>query len=223
MDIIPKIKFSYLKADFTTLALKHKLFLFLFLLSLFVTIVPHTTLAALILVPKTQPFIFDGSDMTWQDEMDQKGVDYTQQYFLARRQKDALQHARLVAAVQKYLVHEGSPLSDYAEVLVSLKNWKQIVALSNAESSMCRNYPVNIANCWGVGGSSLMDFGDNLGEGIVAMNQFLNANPRRSNLKYAQMSFDQMNGLYKQPAREHWLYNNQAVYDELAAIEKSIN
>jgi hypothetical protein len=36
------------------------------------------------------------------------------------------------------------------------------------------------------------------------------------------MSFDEMNGLYKQPAAAHWAYNAQTVYDDLSAIENSL-
>src|SRR6185436_4638665 len=111
---------------------------------------------------------------------------------------------------------------EYANVLVSVSNWKQIIALANAESTLCRNYPVAKSNCWGVGGAKLWDMGSNLGDGILSMNQFLTMYPRNSNVKYAQMTFKQMNGLYKQPAANHWLYNAQSVYDDLTSLEKNI-
>jgi hypothetical protein len=133
----------------------------------------------------------------------------------------AYEQQRLTQEVQAYLVSQRSPLAEYASTLVTLKNWKQIVALANAESTLCRNYPEALANCWGVGGSALWDMGDNLGQGVVKMNQFLNTNPKGP-VKYAQMSFDRMNGLYKKPAAAHWAYNAETVYDDLAQIENSL-
>ena len=65
--------------------------------------------------------------------------------------------------------------------------------------------------------------GNDLGDGIMAMNRFLNAYPKLSQLKYSQMSFEQMNGLYKQPAAKHWIVNNQIVYNDLTVLEKSLN
>jgi hypothetical protein len=87
---------------------------------------------------------------------------------------------------------------------------------------MCRRYIERLANCWGVGGSDLWDMGENLGEGVVAMNRFLNVAPMRSSIKYSQMNFEQMNGLYKQPPGDHWVYNNLEVYNELTALEKNL-
>jgi hypothetical protein len=88
---------------------------------------------------------------------------------------------------------------------------------------MCKHYPVNKANCWGIGGSNLWYMGSNLGEGILSMNKFLkHLSGNNSKVKYTQMTFKQMNGLYKQPAAQHWVDNNQAVYDDLTAIENSL-
>jgi hypothetical protein len=124
--------------------------------------------------------------------------------------------------VREYLARQNSPLADYVPTLLSLNNWKKIIALSNAESGFCRYYPVKKANCWGIGGSNLWYLGSNLKEGIISMNLFLNTYPNRSALKYSQMTFKQMNGLYKQPAASHWVINNQVIYDDLTAIENTL-
>jgi hypothetical protein len=31
-----------------------------------------------------------------------------------------------------------------------------------------------------------------------------------------------MNGLYKQPAKNHWVYNNKVVYEELEKLEHGL-
>jgi hypothetical protein len=124
--------------------------------------------------------------------------------------------------VKEYLEENGSPLAEYATTLIQLNNWKKIISLSNAESGMCKHYPEDKANCWGIGGANLWYMGSNLGEGILTMNHFLNTYPNRSKVKYAQMTFQQMNGLYKQPAAQHWVDNNQAVYNDLTTIENNL-
>ena len=124
--------------------------------------------------------------------------------------------------VQTYLASKKSPLAEHTDILISVPNWKRIVALANAESGMCRFYPKKLANCWGVGGSKLWDMGNDLSDGILEMNDFLINYPKKSKVKYHQMTFKQMNGLYKQPAAPHWLYNVQVIYDDLTAIENSI-
>jgi hypothetical protein len=224
LDIIRKIKLNDVKASFETLALKHKFFLIICLFSLISTILPHETFAAIIQQTQKDPgpvLVFDGSNTDYQDYLDQISADLTDKYYQEQLRQKQLKQDRLVKAVRKYLEEQGSPLATYTPILLTLRNWKKIVALSNAESGMCEHYQVATANCWGVGGAQLWDMGNNLGEGIVYMNKFLSNYPKHSSTKYAQMSFEQMNGLYKQPAARHWLDNNTIVYDDLSAIEAS--
>jgi len=222
-DIVRKIKFHHVKANFETLAGRHKFFFIIFLFSILATLAPHMTAAQTTPEQANEPtMLFDTSNTDYQDYLDALNQDLTDQYYQTQAQLAVLRQQRLIQAVHDYLQAQGSPLADYAEVLVSLRNWKQIIALSNAESSMCERYPVSTNNCWGVGGTNLLTLGSNLGQGIIAMNHFLNANPRRSKVKYFQMSFEQMNGLYKQPAAQHWVDNNEIVYDQLAVIERSV-
>ena len=166
--------------------------------------------------------IFDLSDTTYLDYIASLNQELADQYYQQKIQQQVLRQQELVKNVSRYLDAAGSPLSDYASTLVTLRNWKKIVALANAESSMCRHYPISKANCWGVGGTNRWDMGNNLGQGIVAMNRFLNSYPLNSTVKYSQMSFDAMNGLYKKPAANHWVENNQAIYNDLAKIEASL-
>lgn len=225
LDIIRKIKFLHLKASSQTLALKHKLTLILILISLLTTLMPHESYAAENKTGLTDLWprlVFDLSDIGYKDYLDTRSQELSDQYYQEQLHQQAVRQVKLTSQVRTYLEQQKSPLSEYAAILITLRNWKTIVALANAESTMCRKYPIDTANCWGVGGTNLWDMGANLGEGIVAMNHFLNKYPLRSPVKYSQMNFEQMNGLYKQPAAVHWVANNKTVYDELVSIENNL-
>ena len=204
------------------MAIKHKVVLIVFLFSILATTFPHETYAQTPVVTSASTLVFDLSDKGYEDFLDNVSAELTDQYYANQAQAKALRQQKLVSKVKEYLQEQGSPLAQYVPILVTVRNWKKIVALSNAESSMCRVYPVGKSNCWGVGGSNLLDMGDNLGQGIVTMNHFLNVYPKNASLKYSQMSFEQMNGLYKQPPAQHWIDNNQTVYDDLTKIERSL-
>lgn len=223
-DIVRKIRHIDFKASAETLALQHRLFLFLFLFCLLSLTLPHITYAnaSTTNVKLAQRMVFDTGNSDHQDYLDQINLELADQYYQQQMQLSTLRRERLTQAVKTYLEERNSPLAPYSAIIVTLRNWKKIVALSNAESTLCRRYPVATSNCWGVGGANLWDMGDNLGEGVVEMNRFLNYYPRRSHVKYAQMPFEDMNGLYKQPAAQHWVDNNTLVYDQLVEIEKSI-
>lgn len=226
LDIIRKIKQVHLKATFGSLALKHKFFLIICLMSFTTTLLPHETFAQIIPAAQGKDFgpvlVFDSGNTDLQDYFNQINQTLKDQYYQQQIIKQAIYEQALAAKVKAYLQQQGSPLADYASTLITLRNWKKIVALASAESSMCAHYPQGTSNCWGVGGARLWDMGDNLGQGIVAMNHFLNNSPLHSHVKYSQMSFEQMNGLYKQPPADHWVNNNQVAYDDLTAIEESL-
>lgn len=220
MDVLqiikPKIK--PLKATYETLTFKHKLVILLILISFANFIIPHETYAAQAAKPSSLVFIL--GDYT--DYLDELNSQARQGYYEQQLRSQLTKKQELIKQVKAYLSAYNSPLVDAVPTLITLKNWKKIVALSNAESSLCRKYPVGTANCWGVGGSDLWDFGTNLTQGVIAMNHFLENYPRRSAVKYSQMTFDQMNGLYKQPAKEHWVVNNEVIYDDLIKLENGI-
>jgi hypothetical protein len=200
-----------------------KLIVAVVLVTLTPLVVPHESIAAEVEEEITIPLIFEVGDavdyvQNFQENLEQQSLQARHELAVTKLQKQL----KLSAAVKQYLIANRSPLAEYSSILIQQNNWKKIVALSNAESTMCRHYVEATANCWGVGGSDLWDMGANLGEGIVSMNNFLNTAPRLSSIKYSQMNFEQMNGLYKQPARDHWVYNNLAVYNELIALEKAI-
>jgi hypothetical protein len=205
---------------FKKLSIKRRFEIAITLVSLLTFIVPHVTFGADKSGPKTGPLVFVvGNKIAYIDLLN---LQLSRLYERQNMQADLTRQIELGDRVKAYLQDQNSPLSQFATTLIQLDNWKKIVALSNAESGMCRHYPVNKSNCWGVGGSNLWYMGSNLKEGILSMNSFLNSYPNNSTVKYSQMSFKQMNGLYKQPPAQHWVNNNQAIYDDLTAIEKSL-
>ncbi|MGE5297546.1 MAG: hypothetical protein ACM3KM_00035 [Acidobacteriaceae bacterium] len=218
-DIVRRIRPQ--KATPENLSYTSKSIIVLILLSLFTLTIPHRTgLEAASVASSSSMVFYIGDYDVYLKAMEAKVEKRrTHEQVVAQLKKQVA----LTKSVEQYLDEQGSPLANHVETLLEQNNWKKIVALSNAESSLCRRYPTSTANCWGVGGSTLWKMGDNLDQGIVSMNRFLNNYPLRSKVKYAQMSFDDMNGLYKQPARNHWVVNNQVVFQDLSAIERQIN
>jgi hypothetical protein len=218
MDIVKKIK--PLKASYETLNWFYKISAAVVVIALITTLFPQKSFATEKDVPAAALMVFESGDHTQFLAEKDAEFDFTLRHENAveklRRQ------LRMNDALKKYLEDKGSPLAPYSATILQQNNWKKIIALSNAESSLCKRYPTDLANCWGVGGSNLWDMGENLGQGVVAMNKFLNTAPSRSRIKYSQMNFEQMNGLYKQPPGDHWVYNNLQIYNELTALEKNL-
>jgi hypothetical protein len=218
MDIIVKIK--PLKATYETLSLFYKLIIALLLISLLSIIIPHESYAAENDMVNFNTLTFEAGDyLAFIDDIQTEAEKkYNHEVAVAKLQRQL----KMNTALKNYLVSKNSPLAEFSATLLQQNNWKKILALANAESTMCRRYIESLSNCWGVGGSDLWDMGDNLSEGVVAMNKFLNTAPSKSKVKYSQMNFEQMNGLYKQPPGDHWVYNNLEIYNELIALEKSV-
>jgi hypothetical protein len=219
MDINIIRKAKPLIAKFSNLNYKYRILFVISILSLISILLPHEALAVQ-LEPKNDPISFEVGD--YEEFMDEVTIIAQYHYDQEQIQLAIERQEKLESTVEQYLRGKRSPLTEYVPILLRQKNWKKIVALSNAESGLCKKYIESTANCWGVGGSDLWDMGEDLGEGIVAMNHFLEKYPKSSSVKYSQMSFKRMNGLYKQPPRDHWVYNNQTIYDDLVEIENSI-
>ena len=219
MDIIKKIK--PLKISYQNLLWKHKFGITIIIVALLMSHSPHQAVADY--SPRTVlPFIRGDQDAFLKEKLEKAKTNFRYQEQEERLQKQLNRQRILATRLERYLEERNSPLADHAETIVKLEHWKKIVSLANAESSLCKNYPKTTANCWGVGGSSLWDFGRDLDDGVVAMNRFLENYPKKSKLKYSQMTFEQMNGLYKQPAKNHWVYNNKVVYEDLEKLEHGL-
>lgn len=217
----PSAKTKELKASYLTLPLRHKFVSLIALVSLLTWAFPHETFASVVPeAPLTGPMVFIiGNKIA---HIDTLNLQLSKLYTHEQMQNEIDRQLELENRLHDYLAAQGSPLANYAPTLIQLDNWKKIISLANAESGLCEHYPVDKANCWGIGGSNLWYMGSNLEEGILSMNRFLNTYPANSIIKYSQMTFAQMNGLYKQPPAQHWVDNNQSVYSDLTAIENSL-
>lgn len=219
MDIIKKIK--PLKAHYLSITKKYKLGIIITLVSLLTFLMPHETFASTIKIPTPSGgLVFSIGDQTVY--LNSLNLQLSRLYEKQEMQQELDRQLILGARLTQYLQAQRSPLASYAYTLIQLNNWKKILALSNAESGFCKHYPTDKSNCWGIGGSSPWYMGANLGEAVVTMNDFLNAYPDHSSVKYSQMTFKQMNGLYKQPPAQHWVDNNQIIYDQLTQLEQNL-
>ena len=57
-----------------------------------------------------------------------------------------------IFTLRNYLISKNSPLADHVEMLLLQPNWKLILAISHAESNMCKRELGH--NCWGIGGGN---------------------------------------------------------------------
>jgi hypothetical protein len=217
---VEAIKINFLKARYLRLSIRHKLGILISLISLTNFIVPHQAYASEVPGGFMGPMIFP--IMVKFSYIDYLNFQLSKLYEKEQMQQSLDRQIELGIKVKEYLNDQESPLARYTSTLIQLPNWKKIIALSNAESGLCKHYPIQKSNCWGIGGSNLWYMGSNLEEGILSMNRFLDTYPNNLAVKYSQMSFKQMNGLYKQPPAQHWVVNNQTVYDDLTAIENSL-
>lgn len=186
----------------------------LLLLATVTWIFPQSALGA---SPKNQDsggsLVFDAKQ---KDELQKNftGLSYEEVY------KDSAEY-KLEVALKEFLEQKGSPLAQCSDILVKQNNWKKILALANAESGLGKKYPKSLNNLWGVGGANLWKMGNNICEGVVSMNNFLNAYPKKG-VKYSEMSYKKMNGFYKQPAAPHWEKNIYYITDALEDLEQEI-
>lgn len=124
--------------------------------------------------------------------------------------------------LRSYLTQRRSPFAQCVDLLVELPTSDKILALANAESAMGRRAPHGLHNYWGIGGSRLWKMGNNVCEGIQSMDNFLHEYPRRAAVKYKDMSFVDMCGIYKQPcpgkANHHWVKNNNVIISDLQRL-----
>lgn len=120
--------------------------------------------------------------------------------------------------LRDYLAKRGSPLASCSEILVQQENMDKILSLAAAESGLAKRYIRSTNNIWGWNGGR-SDMGATLCDAVVQMNTNLENYPRRSAVKYADMSYVDMCGLYKQPCREkgnhHWVRNNQTIVNNM--------
>jgi hypothetical protein len=127
--------------------------------------------------------------------------------------------------LKQYLESKKSPMAACSDVLVHLKNYPKIISLSAAESGFARVQTPGSFNAWGVmtTGGKLKKMGNNWCESVANMDIFLSTYPRKSSVKYSDMSITDMCGLYKQPcpgkASHHWARNNNKILNDMANLQ----
>ena len=119
-----------------------------------------------------------------------------------------------VADVRAYLQSKKSPLAQYTEILLAQPHWKTIIAVSNSESTLGQHCYVN--NCSGIFGPDGLRTYKSVPDWIVDMEQLLEQH-------YANMTLDQMDGIYVQPRSTNWYLASSSVYSDLNAIEQKVD
>lgn len=130
--------------------------------------------------------------------------------------------------LQEYLTAKRSPMANCTDVLTKLDTHEKILSLSAAESSFGKRTTKGTFNYWGVmQGRGLKKMGNSPCEAVVNMDKFLNEYPRRSAIKYDDMTYAQMCGIYKVPCKEksshHWVKNNNQIISDLRALTAQAN
>ncbi len=116
-----------------------------------------------------------------------------------------------VEILKGYLASKKSPLQDYAEVLLEQPKWKYVLAISHAESNMCRKQLGN--NCWGIGGAEYHRFYPTFAEGIVDANKLIQ--------KYHDGGLDTARKMMKRWVgwnNQNWVIATQNVLSDLDSL-----
>ena len=123
--------------------------------------------------------------------------------------------SQIAPLLGKYLAEKESPLAPDAEFLVGLPHWKLVVALSAAESSLCKHEVGN--NCWGIvsGDSSYQSY-RSFREGAQAANDLI----ERRQSQGMWLSVEDMNCSYVVPCNPVWVRNVNYVLGILGNIER---
>jgi hypothetical protein len=121
--------------------------------------------------------------------------------------------------VKEYLESKKSPLAEYTDVLLAQEDWKTILALSNAESSLGKRCYHN--NCSGIYGRYDMGYAGlkkypTKAEWIVDLQKLLDK-------RYEGWTLEKMNGIYVVPRSNNWIRATSKVYNDLTKIEKQAN
>lgn len=123
-----------------------------------------------------------------------------------------------VTLVREYLESKGAPLADYTEILLAQDDWKTILAISNAESSLGKRCYYN--NCsgiygqFGIGYAGLKKY-DSTADWIIDLQKLIDR-------RYKGWTLKQMNGIYVYPRSSNWYAATTKVYNDLVEIEQQV-
>lgn len=118
--------------------------------------------------------------------------------------------------LRAYLESKGSPLADYTDILLAQKDWKTILAISNAESTLGKHCYYN--NCSGIYGRYNQGYAglkryETKADWIVDLQELLTK-------RYSGWTLDKMNGIYVYPSSTSWIRATKSVYTDLNKIEQ---
>ncbi len=124
---------------------------------------------------------------------------------------------RSAELLQDYLESKGSPLAPYAGILLAQQDWKTILAISNAESTLGKHCYYN--NCSGIYGRYDMGYAglkkyETKADWIVDLQRLLDK-------RYEGWTLDKMNGIYVVPASSSWIRATKTIYNDLTKLEKN--
>jgi hypothetical protein len=120
-----------------------------------------------------------------------------------------------VQLVRDYLESKNSPLADYTEIILAQEDWKTILAISNAESTLGQHCYAN--NCSGIycrfdrGYAGLCKY-ETKAHWIVELQGLIDR-------RYKGWSLNKMNGIYVYPKSSTWIAATSKVYNDLDKLE----
>lgn len=76
-----------------------------------------------------------------------------------------------IEILREYLESKKSPMAEHAEFLLSLENYRYVIAISHAEGHMCK-HQIRANNCWGIGGTRPESY-KTLPDGLVRANDLI--------------------------------------------------
>lgn len=166
-------------------------------------------LSALILLPQLVAGQQVGAQQTYHAQAD---VQNLRTAALVHTQQLPLQQSDpKVAALTQYLVDKGSPLAKYAGELARMPNWKTLVGIAAAESSLCKKTARN--NCWGIGPNNTPLTYDDISQSLYYANYLLN---KYSKLGMNPAKPETIVRTYVGYDHATWVSNVESVFAELA-------
>jgi hypothetical protein len=118
--------------------------------------------------------------------------------------------------LRAYLEKKGSPLATYTDILLAQKDWKTIIAISNAESTMGKHCYYN--NCSGIYGRYDQGYAglkryETKADWIVDLQSLLSK-------RYEGWTLDKMNGIYVYPRSTSWIRATSSIYTQLNQVQQ---
>jgi len=155
---LAKIEAVLLKNHISSISAADRFFVSASLVAIILwNIAPHTAVAQ---AASYRPFLFAVNDFQGVGDWPLPGFsdEYFTKTFEGERSSLAVPDPR-VEVLREYLSSKNSPLTDHAETLLKLKNYRFVIGISFAESNFCKRN-IRPHNCWGIGGGNPESYAD---------------------------------------------------------------